>query len=295
MHVLWKFGREVCSQPACFRCTLASGRPPQLWRGTGLIQRAVRHIDAFLGPSVFTIRMHQERGLRGTMVQLPGFSPDPEAAVEHTGQENEGRPYFLFCGRLEKIKGVHAIIPIFRGQDVDLLIAGTGGFEGELRSMASNAANIKFIGQIDYRRLQSLYRDAVATIVPSLSYEAFGLVVAESFAAATPVIVHAQGSLAEIVSTYGGGLMYRTTDELRAAMAQLLSSPSQCQYLGYEGRKAYEVEFAEDVFLQHYLDVVHVLLAEKRAGRWVSALGDSGSSTLAGRRVFFTPASSSSL
>ena len=77
MHVLWKFDREVCTKPTCFRCQLAGRRPPQLWRHTGLMRRAARHIDAFLGPSVFTIRMHQERGLRGAMIQLPLFYPEP--------------------------------------------------------------------------------------------------------------------------------------------------------------------------------------------------------------------------
>ncbi|HEX7408157.1 MAG TPA: glycosyltransferase [Candidatus Binatia bacterium] len=291
MHVLWKFDREVCTQPACFRCTLAGGRPPQLWRSAGFMQRTARHIDAFIGPSRFTIRMHQERGLRGMMVQLPRFHPEP--AVQPDQQECAGRPYFLFSGRLEKIKGLQDIIPIFHGQDVDLLIAGTGSFEGALRSLAAGAPNIKFVGRVDHQRLHWLYRHAVATIVPSRCYETFGLVVAESFAAATPVIVYAQSSLAELVSEHGGGLMYRRADELRAAMAQLLSNPGRRARLGREGRQAYDAEFAEDAFLGHYLDVVRTLLKEKRAGRPVSALGDSAS-VLAGRQVFFAPASASS-
>ena len=34
-HVLWRFNRERCERPTCFRCTLAAGRPPQLWWYTG--------------------------------------------------------------------------------------------------------------------------------------------------------------------------------------------------------------------------------------------------------------------
>src|SRR5262249_52055310 len=55
MHVLWKFDREVCTKPTCYRCTVAGGRPPQFWRSTTLMRNATRHIDAFLGPSLFTI------------------------------------------------------------------------------------------------------------------------------------------------------------------------------------------------------------------------------------------------
>jgi glycosyltransferase involved in cell wall biosynthesis len=37
-------------------------------------------------------------------------------------------PYFLFVGRLEKIKGLQTLIPVFRDYNkARLLIAGTGG------------------------------------------------------------------------------------------------------------------------------------------------------------------------
>jgi glycosyltransferase involved in cell wall biosynthesis len=287
MHVLWKFDREVCTTPTCARCTLAGGRPPQYWRWTGLMRRATRHIDAFLGPSIFTIRMHQERGIRGTMIQLPLFHPEPPPPRD-ASVVNDGRPYFLFTGRLEKIKGVQVIIPVFRAcPDVDLLIAGSGDFEPALRAMAGGAPNIRFLGRVDHDRLQLLYRGALATVVPSLCYETFGLVVAESFSASTPVIVHAQSSLAEIVSTHGGGLMFRTIEELRAAIDQLRASSQLRARLGREGRAAYDAEFAEGSFLAHYLTLVHDLLAKKRAGEPVSAAAAAaGPQLLAGRPAF---------
>jgi glycosyltransferase involved in cell wall biosynthesis len=283
MHVLWKFDREVCTKPTCFACTLAGGRPPQLWRNTGLMRRATRHIDAFLGPSVFTIRMHQERGLRGAMIQLPLFYPEPAAAE---AWDNSGRPYFLFSGRLEKIKGLHTVIPFFRGRpEIDLLIAGSGTFEPELRALAEGASNIRFIGRLSAEHLHAAYRGAIATLVPSLCYETFGLVVAESFAASTPVIVYAQSSLEEIVTTHGGGLMYRDLEGLRAAVEALVADPARRARLGCEGRQAYEAEFAGEAFLTHYLDVVEELMRRRRSGQ---ARPGSGESTLAGRRLFVT-------
>ena len=79
MHVLWKFDREVCTRPSCFRCTIHGRRPPQLWRYMGLLQSTTAAIDAFVGPSEFTIDMHRERGLRGNMIRLPLFHRDPPA------------------------------------------------------------------------------------------------------------------------------------------------------------------------------------------------------------------------
>jgi len=287
MHVLWKFDREVCTKPSCLRCTLASRRPPQWWRYTGLMQRATKAIDAFIGPSLFTMRMHRERGIRGPMVQLPLFHPEPQGTLTLEQPINGGRPFFLFVGRLEKIKGVQTIIPVFRRlTHVDLVIAGSGNYEAELRSMANGAKNIHFVGRADHARLQAWYRAALATIVPSLCYETFGIVVAESFAVATPVIVYAQSSLEEIVSTYGGGLMYHTDDELRAAIERLWTDAQFREHLGYEGRAAYEAEFAEAPFLRHYLAVVYELLARKRSGQPFEQSDVTADLLWAGRPVF---------
>ena len=285
MHVLWKYDREVCTKPACLRCTLHGRRPPQVWRYTGLMKRATRHIDAFIGPSLFTMRMHRERGIKGLMVQLPLFHPEPPVPSD-TKPANEGRPFFLFVGRLEKIKGVQAIIPTFRKMsDIDLVVAGSGTYEGELRSMAKGADNIRFVGRVDHIGLQHLYRSAIAAVVPSLCYETFGVVVAEAFSARTPVVVYAQSSVEEIVKTHGGGLLYRTTSELETALGRLRDDQALRERLGREGRAAYEAEFAEESFLQNYMDVVRALLAKKQGGDVEAGAAAEPLSSVAGRGV----------
>jgi glycosyltransferase involved in cell wall biosynthesis len=228
--------------------------------------RATKSIDAFIGPSQFTIRMHSERGLRGRMIQLPLFHTEPESPPEMGRVANDDRPYFLFVGRLEKIKGVQTIIPVFReSHDVDLIIAGGGTYEDELRQMADGSPNIRFVGRADAQRLHHLYRDAVATIVPSLCYETFGIIVAESFAMRTPVIVRDHSSLREFIEDYGGGFTFNTEDELRMAVDRLRNDNELRDRLGQQGRTAYETEFAERPFLEHYLAVVHELLTGRRA------------------------------
>ncbi len=288
MHVLWKFDREVCKKPSCLACTLHGKRPPQLWRYTGLMKRATREIDAFIGPSLFTMGMHRERGLQGTMIQLPLFHPQPKVVSEKESLPNEGRPYFFFVGRLEKIKGVQNLIPVFReSPDVDLIIAGDGNYGETLRTQAQGATNIKFIGRLGANQLHTYYQYANATLVPSLCYETFGIIVAESFCASTPVIVYAQSSLKELVETHGGGLTYETERDLKVAIHQLATDEGLRNSLGKQGRLAYEKEFAEDSFLAHYLNVVNELLESKRAGQSLSTSGRSQSDLFAGRPVFY--------
>ena len=101
------------------------------------------------------------------------------------------------------------------------------------------------------------------------------------------MIVHAQGALAEMVSTYGGGLMYSDEQQLCDGIDRLRSDRSLREHLGREGRRAYEAQFTEDVHLENYLGLARVLLANKRAGQTMNpALAPDGQ-TVAGLSVFF--------
>jgi glycosyltransferase involved in cell wall biosynthesis len=180
---------------------------------------------------------------------------------------------------------VQAIIPAFRSlPHLNLLVAGTGDHEAELRALAAGASNIRFLGRVDHAELRALYRDAIATIVPSLCYETFGLVVVESFSTATPVIVHAQSSLQELITAHGGGIQYRTETELIAGITRLSSEPALRARLGREGRTAYDAEFGESAFLTHYEELVRALLVNKRRGG--TALAAPPEDRVAGRQVF---------
>lgn len=265
LHVLWKYNRQVCTKPTCVRCTLRGKRPVQWWRYTGLMKRCTRAIDAFVAPSEFTSQEHRRRGLQGRFVRLPLFHSEsraPSASDNICGE----RPFFLFVGRLEKIKGLQELIPVFRDYpSADLLVAGAGTYAAQLRSLASGMGNVRFLGRVEQQELAPLYRQALAVIVPSICYETFGIIVVESFAAGTPVIVNDLGALPELVRRHGGGLIYGATDELRHAMERLQQDTELRDRLGAEGKAAYLQEYAQKAFIDHYLDVVEQLLDERTA------------------------------
>ncbi|MGH9371339.1 MAG: glycosyltransferase, partial [Vicinamibacterales bacterium] len=137
MHVLWKFNERACDGPQCVRCTIAGRRPPQLWRHTGLLASASRHVDRFLSPSRFTAAMHRERGFAEPVGHLPYFIERRDDDWRHPGERPQERPYFLFVGRLEPIKGVHTLLPLWERAalecNADLFIAGGGSMEAGLR------------------------------------------------------------------------------------------------------------------------------------------------------------------
>ncbi len=277
-HVLFAFDREACTERRCLACTLAYHRPPQAWRYTGALPRALEHVDCLLMPSRFALDQHRAQGIRRPMVHLPHFVV-PTPPVDDEAAPNQGRPYFLFVGRLERLKGVHDLIRLFSSyREADLLIVGSG-FEGPaLQREAAALTNVKFLGSVHPSSLSALYREAIAVLVPSLCYETFGLTVAEAAVQGTPAVVRRIGALRENVEETGAGLTFETQDELRAALERLRSEPGLRARLGEAGRRAAREKWSLEAHLSRYLSVVEKL----RAGE---AVGDEAGALLAGRAL----------
>ena len=91
--------------------------------------------------------------------------------------------------------------------------------------MAQGYSNIKFLGHESGDRLRTLYEQAVATIVPSIWYEVFGIIILESFARATPAIVRNIGGMPKVIEESGGGFVFNTDEELLHAMDRLIEEP----------------------------------------------------------------------
>ena len=266
MHVLWKFNREVCSKQSCLRCQLKGKRPPQLWRYTGLMKKMLKNIDCFLSPSRFTLHKHLDAGLDIPIIQMPYFLPTPPEEAENTEtEEKSDRPYFLFVGRLEEIKGVQNIIPVFKEKsEYDLLIAGDGDYKKTLEEQAAKSSNIKFLGRVDQKRLGSLYKSAVAVIVPSICYETFGIIIIEAFSRKTPVIVNNLGALPEVVEDSGGGFIYENQTGLIEAMDKFAGNPELRKELGEKGYAAFLKYWNEEAHLERYLNAIETLRAKPR-------------------------------
>ncbi len=265
MHVLFRYNREPCVEPHCLRCTVAFRRPPQLWRYTGLLERSVKHVDLFLSPSRFTLEAHRARGFTAPMRHLPYFHAEHER--DPTGSDpgsDPARPYFLYVGRLERLKGVQVLIDVFRDyREADLIVVGEGTYEDELRRQASGLDHVRFLGRLHPSRLGQLYDSAVALVVPSIGYEVFGIVALEAFARRTPAIAHDLGALTEVIEDSGGGLLYRTTKELREAMDRLLGDEELRTELGNQGYDAWQRLWSEDVHVNRYYEAIE----EARASR----------------------------
>lgn len=263
-HILWRHNRELCDGRECVKCQLAYKRPPQPWRYTGLMEREARNIDAFIALSRSTAENHKQFGFPFDMRILPSFLPDlPKGEAGATGLRAE-KPYALFVGRLEKLKGLQDIIPAFRkSSEIELVIVGEGEYGGALRDLAQGAPHIRFLGKKAPEDLASIYKDAVAVVMPSVCHEVFPLVALEAFCAGAPIVARDLGPFPEIVEKSGAGFLFRTGEEAHALTARLLADAALRADLSKKARAAVSAHWSETVALKAYFNLV----AEKAAAK----------------------------
>jgi glycosyltransferase involved in cell wall biosynthesis len=264
-HVLWRHDREPCTGRECLRCTLAHRRPPQLYRYTGFLERQLRNVDIFIALSEFSREKHREFGFPYEMTVLPPFLAE-RVEPPFVSESPHSRPYVLFAGRLERMKGLDDVIPVFRDfPEVDLLVAGRGNHGAALRQLASGAPGVRFLGYVPPEVTQGYMQHALAVVAPTVGFETFGLTLVESFRQGTPVIARRQGPYPEMVERSGGGILFETPDELRAALATLANDPRLREDLGAAGRRAFLRHWSEDAVLPRYLELVGRQLEENGA------------------------------
>jgi len=278
-HVLWRRSGRVCADPPCWSCEISHGRPPQLWRRTGVLERCLEQLDALILPSRTSAKLHRRFAGRTRIEVLEHFVPDPRHSRVTGQQDGEfqhpRQPYFLYAGRLEPIKGVIDLIEVFRRRSETLVIAGDGGLARSTRRAARGLPNVCFTGWLSSGELDALYRDALAIVVPTLGHEAFGLVAAEAFAHGTPAVVRRFGALAELAAETGAALTFESPAQLDGALGRIAGDPALREDLGRRARIAYTERFTADGHLRRYLSLI-ADLARRRGDDGLAGAAHAG-------------------
>lgn len=159
------------------------------------------------------------------------------------------RPIVVAARRLVRAKGLENLVgavEIVRRSvpDVLLVLAGDGPLAEPLQRQVADAGlerNVRFLGHVG-AALPMLYRAADLSIVPSVAWEGFGLVVIESLACGTPVLVTPNEGLPEVVADLDPGLVLpgftseQLASGLRDAIAGRLPLPDERACRAYATR-----------------------------------------------------------
>lgn len=157
------------------------------------------------------------------------------------------RPIVLAVRRLVRRMGLEDLIAaadlVRRSQpDVLLLIAGSGALRGDLEVLIADRGlgdHVRLLGRLPDTQLPLAYRAADLTVVPTVALEGFGLIVVESLAAGTPVLVTPVGGLPEVVAGLSPNLVVEATGPAPLADALLRALRGELELPGADACRAY--------------------------------------------------------
>jgi glycogen(starch) synthase len=225
----------------CLRCNSARGwlASSRLWLLTFVRRFLCSHASANIMPTQWL----------GGLLRLQRVAVIPHgldfAEATRRQEPHSGSPVIVFLGRLVTTKGVRLLfeaVKLLREQNrsFELLIIGDGPERTPLEQFARDsglAAQVRFAGRLGGEQLEAAFARASAVVVPSLSGEVFGLVVAENMLRGLPVIASDLGAFTEVLGDTGLTFRSGSVTDLAAALARLLDDPSFAAVLGQRARQ----------------------------------------------------------
>ncbi len=177
-----------------------------------------------------------------------------------------GRPRagLLFAGRLSTEKGVAVLLAAAPLIQAPLQVIG----DGPLGPAVADCPSLSMRGPRGPGEVAAAMAQALAVVVPSLWYEGLPMVVAEAFAAGTPVIASRIGALAEIVEDGVTGLHVRPGDgaDLARACNWIADHPEEARRMGRAARAVFERDWAESVTTAALLAIYAEAIASRASG-----------------------------
>ena len=154
------------------------------------------------------------------MAAASRLSAEERAAERQQLGLRPGHPTVLFASKLTRRKNADQLIDacarlVDAGTPIDLVIAGTGEMEGELRRLAERTPpglNIVFPGFLNQSELPRVFAACDVFVLPS-EEEPWGLIVNEAMAAGLPIVASRDvGAVADLVHDGENGHVFDAGD-----------------------------------------------------------------------------------
>jgi phosphatidyl-myo-inositol dimannoside synthase len=194
-------------------------------------------------------------------VDASRFRPaaDVRTATRAAAGFDSRAPIVFAAGRLVRKKGFEYLIDALRlvNAPAQLVIAGTGDLDAELRARAATAGvadRVRFLGDVPQDTVASWFAAADVAVVPSVR-DASGNVdglpntVLEALASGTPVVATPAGGIRSAIDDGRTGTLVAERDPLAlaGAIAALLADPARRAAIGAAARAAVEARFGWEV------------------------------------------------
>ncbi len=189
------------------------------------------------------------------------------------------RPFILFVGRLNLIKGPDLLLAAFceikdRFPEIDLVFVGPdGGMLAELQDSARNRSvedRVHFLGYLGGADKSHAYHAARLLVIPSRQ-EAMSIVVLEAGASGTPVLLTDQCGFNQLSDIGGGWVVPATIEGLRDGLVRILPDTDGIRGAATRILKFAVSDYSWGAIVQKYW-VLYEGLIKERSGSAVEKL-----------------------
>jgi len=221
-------------------------------RGLGLFER---NVARFIAPSEFT---------RHWLIEHGGLAPAkvvtvcPLVEVAPTPADPGKGTYAAFAGRFTPEKGVDTFLAAAELSGIPCKMSRSA----EARVTLPIHPNVEVVVTHNRDELNAFYRNARMLVFPSIWFETFGLVGAESMGHGIPVVASRLGALECLVDDEVDGLHFHPGNaaDLAGKMARLWNDPGLCRKLGAAAREKAKKQWQEDSHTRELLGLYAGLL-----------------------------------
>jgi len=166
--------------------------------------------------------------------------------------ETERETIVLYVGRLVEYKGVDVLLRAMKIVQEDLrearlVIIGDGEDRERLEELSKKlGVEAEFKGKLPDESVSTWMKKARVLVLPSFSrLEAFGIVLLEAMASATPVIGSNIPGVRDVAIE--GGLTFSDTDDLAKKIMEVLSNDRLAEKLSRKGLKAVKEKYSWEI------------------------------------------------
>lgn len=182
------------------------------------------------------------------------------------------RPFILFVGRLNLIKGPDLLLRAFgnlkdKAGNLDLVFVGPdGGLKQELESLARGLgleSRVHFLGYLGGTDKSDAYHAAELLVIPS-RHEAMSIVALEAGICGTPVLLTDQCGFDQLQEMGGGWIVPASVEGLEKGLTEILSNPGLMRSAALSIKKYVGKYFLWNVIVQTYMSLYFQLIAASR-------------------------------
>jgi glycosyltransferase involved in cell wall biosynthesis len=184
------------------------------------------------------------------------------------------RPFILFVGRLNLIKGPDLLLQAFcnlkeKLQNIDLVFVGPdGGMQDQLKALAQVAgvaSRVHFIGYLGGAEKSDAYHAAELLVIPS-RHEAMSIVALEAGICGTPVLLTDQCGFDQLAKAGGGWVVPASVAGLEKGVLEALIHPELIRSAALNIKQYVTEHFAWDILVQLYKNL-YLKLIDSSVGK----------------------------